>query len=104
MHDHFSEHDAAIADWMARHNWPVTMRHYDFDRDILAWRATAVTPAITVRVSLNVCNDVPASTLVAFFDAAKLDQTLAGSPDRYTVVVQDAANRKTVIVQLPHAP
>jgi len=104
MHTRFPEHDAAISDWMAKQGWPVTERHYDFDREVLAWRAGGQNPTITLRVTLSRCEDVPPHIMTEFFDGAALAQKLASTPDRYTVVMRDAATNNTVIGQLQRAP
>lgn len=101
MHERFPEHDAAVSDWMAKHGWPVTVRHYDFDREVLAWRAGAAKPTITLRVSQRTCEDVPPHVLTAFFDAAKLANRLAHAPDQYIVVTHDPEGGGTAIRQRP---
>ena len=103
MHTQFPEHDAAISEWLAAHGWPVTIRHYDFNREVFAWRAAEARPPITLRVSQTVCEHVPPHTLTTFFDGAKLADKLTKAPDRYTIVMRDAATGGTVIAQLPNA-
>src|SRR5262245_32038010 len=104
MHSQHTEVDAAVSKWMANQGWNVTMRHYDFDRDVLAWRAGDADPRITLRITLSVCEDVRPDILVEFFDAAQLRDRLERAPDRYTLVMQNEATGETTIGQFPHAP
>jgi hypothetical protein len=104
MHAQFPEHDAMISEWIAKQGWPIAVRHYDFDREVLAWRAAGVTPRITLRVSQTICEDVPTHVLVSFSDNAKLAVKLALAPDRYTIVMRGAATGATIIKQFPSAP
>ena len=69
MHHEFADHDAILSAWMESNGWPVTMRHYDFDRDTLAWRSRAVKPAVTLRVSREVLEDHAPSAVGAALES-----------------------------------
>ena len=102
MHDQHAEHDRAISDWMSRNGFEVKMRNYDFERDVLAWRATALRPSITLRVTLPVIEDTPVNVLIAAFDSWKIAETLRRAPGSYTVVQRVGSG--VGVVQLDKAP
>lgn len=104
MHAQFPEIDAAVSDWMAREGWPVTMRHFDFDREVLAWRASGSRPPVTLRVSLTVCDDVPPDKLVMFFQGARIADQLRSNPDAYLLVMRDSVTGGTVVGRFLRAP
>jgi len=102
MHDAHPHHDAAISKWFEIQGWNVTLKHYDFDRDVLAWRAEKGTPMITLRVSRCVLEDVPENVLIDAFETRRLAEALRKQPDKYTLVHEFGG--QTVVVQLPAAP
>ena len=46
----YTELDRQVREWFASQGWPVTATHYDFDREIFAWRHEA-RPSYTLRIS-----------------------------------------------------
>ena len=83
----FPEHDDAIAAWFETHGRPVTVRHYDFDRGVFAWRHEGSgVDSRTLRVTLTSLEDVPAHILVGFLESAKVWETLEKAPEKYALV------------------
>jgi hypothetical protein len=80
-HEGFPDHDAAISGWLAQHGWPVTMRLYDSHRGELIWRASGSNPQITIQVHRTACMATPPNELVAWFEDAKLAESLVTDPE-----------------------
>jgi hypothetical protein len=83
---HFPEHDAAITAWFSRNGWPVTMRHFDFERDVFAWRHEGRSGDRTIRVTQSTLEDYPADKVIALFDASRLADVLPRNPEKYVIL------------------
>jgi len=59
MFTQFPEHDAAVSSWFETNGWPITIRHYDFDRAVFAWRHEALGIERTLRATMAVLEDWP---------------------------------------------
>ena len=80
-----TEQDAAVSDWMAKNGWPVDERHYDFSRELHAWRSHGVKPIVTVWVTRSVVEDWPAE-LTSILDGLNTRSALSQNPKMYTVI------------------
>jgi hypothetical protein len=104
MHDLHPDHDAMVTNWLYAHGWPVTERHYDFDRSILAWRAGGVRPIITLRVTRTVIEDVSPFDLAVVLDKTDAAKWLSKAPAKYSLVQNDPDTDSIVLVQLDRPP
>jgi hypothetical protein len=90
MFNQFREHDALVSGWFLTNNWPVTMRHFDPDREVLAWRHDGIDQIRTVRVTKSVLEDYPADKVLALFVATRLNEVLVAHPKKYVVLRERA--------------
>lgn len=97
------EVDAAIADWFGRQGWPVTFRHWDFDRDVFAWRHESLLVSRTLRMSRNTAEDWDTGLILTFLDEAKIAAQLSAHPDKYLLVHNTATGGITATL-LDSAP
>lgn len=102
MHEQYPEHDRVITEWFLAQGWPVSMRHYDFDGDMLAWQSGATKPPMTLRVALEVIEDTPPQVLGAALDSLGLAAKLQADPAKYTLLRRTQSSFG--IVQLEAAP
>jgi hypothetical protein len=86
LFNQFPEHDALVSRWFLNNNWPVTLRHFDPDREVLAWRHDGGDQIRTVRVTKSVIEDYPADKVLALFNATRLSEVLVAHPTKYVVL------------------
>lgn len=87
---------------MAKHGWNVTMTHYDFDREVYAWRHEQSGIHYTLRIAQAVLEDTPAHVLGAGLDSLNVADLMKKVPRAYTLVRRAAAG--VVVEQLPGPP
>lgn len=97
-----TEHDAAVSEWMEKHGWPVTERHYDVSRAIHAWRSHAK-PVVTLWITRNVVDDYSAVELVRILDRFKVAQRISQAPNKFTILKTSDAGPPE-LVQLDELP
>ncbi len=101
MHEQFKRLDGEIQEWMGKRNWGVTATHYDFDRDVLAWRhAGSNESSTTLRVSRVVMEDWDSGAVGvvnAYFVAVGLDGLLRVTGNVLIYKEQGTASIKAVI-------
>jgi hypothetical protein len=79
------ETDAEIREWMKDQGWAVTTTHYDFRREIYAWRNEAPGDSHTLRVTQAVLEDHPAAELIGHLNRLHVADLISGNP-RNTLV------------------
>ena len=62
------------------------MRHWDFSREVFAWRDETARPEITLRITLRVIEEVPAHRIPTVLDGLKVEARLRAHPQLYTIV------------------
>ena len=78
LHKQYPDQDEAVADWFKRKGWSVTARHWDSSREVLACRAEAARPEITLRITLSVIQDVPAHRIPTVLDGLHVNGAIPG--------------------------
>lgn len=86
MFECYAAHDRAAAAWLEDLGWPVTARHYDFDRDVFAWRHDAAGMTRTLRITRAAVEDNAPHILIAWLKTSRIDDAMAGAPDRHLIV------------------
>ena len=81
-----SEHDEAIRGWFEEQGWLVASSHYDFDREVYAWRHEAGTERITLRIARTVLEDWPPGMVLVALESRQVAQMLRARPGAYTVI------------------
>lgn len=99
----YPEHDAVVSAWMAAQGWPVTLRVYDYERDVFAWRHGTGSGARTLRVTQAAVDDTPPTALRAFLDGAGAAALIQRDAAAHLVLGVDAATG-AVRLGVPDAP
>lgn len=86
MFAQFPLHDALISKWFMSKGWPVTMRHFDVDRGVFAWRHEDGSICRTMRITRTTLEDYPPDMVLKMFAEARLDQVLTLHADKYVVL------------------
>ena len=80
-----AETDKQIRVWMETQGWPVTTTHYDFTREVFAWRhETSGQKDPTLRMSQAVLEDNDAAMLVEALQQEKVAELIKAKPGAYT--------------------
>ena len=94
--------DEEVRGWMEKHGWPVTDTHYDFDREVYAWRHDALGGSHTLRMSQAVIEDTDAQALVGALDFWKAAELMREKAEAYTWLKRSPTG--VVLEQLPTRP
>jgi hypothetical protein len=82
--------DEEVRGWMNAKGWEVTRTHYDFDREVYAWRhGLPGGKSPTLRVARYVLEHYPAVALLYHLDRLKVAQAIRARPTARLVVVQN---------------
>jgi hypothetical protein len=75
---------------MAAKGWEVTRTHYDFSREIYAWRHDVRGgPSPTLRISRRVLEEYPAFVVAHHLEELKVAQAMRARPGARLIVVQN---------------
>lgn len=84
--------DAEIRGWMNTKGWVVTAVHYDFSREIYAWRHEVHgKPSPTLRISQQVLEDYPAFAILEHLDRLNVAAAVSARPAARLVLIQNGA-------------
>jgi hypothetical protein len=82
----FPEHDLLITEWFDKNSWPISVRHFDFDREVLAWRHETPALARTIQITKSTLEDYPAASILSLFEATRIAEVMVANPTKYIVL------------------
>ena len=86
------EHDREIRRWMDSKGWKVTGTHYDFSRELYAWRhELSGGKSPTLWISQKVLEDFPAFIVIHHLEELRVAQAIRARPEARLVVAQNGS-------------
>jgi hypothetical protein len=95
--------DTTVRDWFESQGFPAKERHYDFDKDVFAWRHRGPSGMVTLRISDTTLRHLDSDSLLELLGSIDISKTLRHQPKANVFIKENpAASLGAEVVESDH--